>query len=75
MQTLINFFKGIGTFIGSVFDFIIDTVEGLAYIVKLTVHFTLKIPDYFSWLPPEFLALVALVFSIAVIYKILGREG
>lgn len=75
MRTLIEFFKGIGTFIGSVFDFIIDTVEGLAYIVKLTAHFTAKIPDYFSWLPPEFLAMVVLVFLIAVIYKILGREG
>ena len=49
MQTLIDFFVGIGEFVLSVYQFIIDTVEGLAYIIKLTAHFTAKIPDYFSW--------------------------
>lgn len=75
METLIKFFEGIADFLTSVFDWFIDTIEGLAYIVKLTAHFIGKIPDYFRWLPSEFLALVALVFSVAVIYKILGREG
>lgn len=75
METLINFFSGIGDFIVSAFKYIVDTVSGLAYCVRLLSYFVEKIPEYFGWLPAEFVVIIGCVFSIAIIYKVLGREG
>lgn len=75
METLINFFSGIGDSIVSAFEYIIDTVSGLAYCVRLLSYFAAKIPDYFGWLPSEFVVIIGLVFSVAIVYKVLGREG
>lgn len=75
MEAIINFLSGIGELLINVFDFFIDTVSGLAYCVKLLIYFTANIPDYFDWIPDSCLALIVLVFGVAVTYKILGREG
>lgn len=75
MEQIIEFLIYIGDVITSVFDFFVDTVEGLAYCVELLAYFTAQIPLYFSWLPSEFVASVVMIFGIAVTYKILGREG
>lgn len=75
MQAVLSFLRAAGDVLKSAFEFFVDTVEGLAYIVKLLAYFIEKIPDYFGWLPAEFLTIVVLVFGVAVTYKILGREG
>lgn len=61
--------------IGTAFQFLIDTVEGIAFVVQLTAKFLVSLPTYFAWMPVQFKTLVMLVFGIAVTYKILGREG
>lgn len=62
-------------FLDTIWQFVVDFTSDTFEMIKLlsdTVH---KIPDYFSWLPPEVgVGLIAL-FSVVVIYKILGREG
>lgn len=68
---LVNFFE----VIMSLVDFVIGFVEDIVYVVKLCGKFVPKIPDYFSWLPTEVLALIVTAFSVVVIYKVLGREG
>lgn len=75
MNSLLEFFKGIGEAIVSVIDFVIGLFEDLIYMIKLLGQVVLNIPAYFSWLPAEVIALVILLISIVVIYKILGREG
>lgn len=75
MQTILEWFQWLGDLIVSLFKFFADTIEGLVYIVQLLGYFIAKIPDYFGWLPPEFLTIVVMVFAVAVTYKILGREG
>lgn len=75
MSTLIEFFKGLGDAIVSVFDFVISFFGDIAYLVKLTGEFVLKIPQYLSFIPAEVLAIITVIFSIVVLYKVLGREG
>lgn len=75
MNALIDFIKGIGEAIVSVTDFVMGLFEDLVYMIKLLGQVILNIPYYFSWLPSEVLALIVLIVSIVVVYKILGREG
>lgn len=75
MKAIINLLKGFINGITSVVDFVISMIEDIVYIVKLTGEFVLSIPDYFSWLPGSVLAIIITIFSIVVIYKVLGREG
>lgn len=75
MDALLQFFQGIGNAITAFFDFVFSFLGDLVYLVKLTGKFLAAIPGYFSWLPPELLALLSVIFSIVVLYKVLGREG
>lgn len=73
MNAIISFLGGLGTAISGIFDFLLDIVFDLVYVVQLLGRFLGMIPTFFGWLPPELLAIVAAALSIAVIFKILGR--
>lgn len=75
MDGLIAFFEGIGNAIVSAFQFLISLVADIVYMIQLTGKFLAQIPSYFSWIPAEITALLVVLFSVVVIYKILGREG
>lgn len=75
MDALLQFFKGIGNAITSVIDFVIGFFQDLVYLIQLTGRFLAQIPNYFSWLPAGAITLLIVLFSIVVVYKILGREG
>ena len=75
MATLIEFFKGLGDAIVSVFDFVISFFQDIAYLIKLTGDFVLRIPQYLGFIPAEVMALITLILTIVVLYKVLGREG
>lgn len=74
-DVLKNFFLSIGSVITGLVDFVIGFIGDIVYVVKLCGSFVAKIPQLFSWLPAEALAIVVLTFSVVVIYKIMGREG
>lgn len=75
MQVIIDFFKGFADIVSSLVDFVIDMVNDLVYVVKLLTEVLLQLPTFFTWLPTEVWAILAVLFSIVVIYKIIGREG
>lgn len=75
MQAILDFFTSFSEVISSVIDFVVGLVKDIVYLIQLTTTFVLEIPTYFSWLPGEFLATVVLIFTVVVLYKILGREG
>ena len=75
MDALLQFFKGIGNVITSVIDFVIGFFQDLVYLIQLTGRFLAQIPNYFSWLPSVVTTMLIVLFSIVVVYKILGREG
>ena len=75
LETIKNFFVSFSNIISSLVDFVIGFIEDIVYVVKLCGSFVAKIPLLFSWLPAPAVALVIIIFSVVVIYKILGREG
>lgn len=75
LTTIKDFLVGIGDAILSLWEFIIGFFEDLVYIIQLTGKFVLNIPSYFAWMPGEIVTLIVMIFSIVVIYKVLGREG
>lgn len=75
MQVIIDFFKGFADIVSSLVDFVIDMVNDLVYVVKLLTEVLSQLPTFFTWLPAEVWAVLAVLFSIVVIYKIIGREG
>lgn len=75
MDVIIEFIQGIGEAIVTAFDFVVSFFSDIIYVIELTGKFLAMIPVYFSWLPPELLAMLVIIFGVVVIYKILGREG
>lgn len=75
MQALINWLEGIGAVILAVVNFVISMFQDIVYVITLTGQVLTQIPTYFSWLPGEMVASLAILFAIVVLYKILGREG
>lgn len=70
-----DYIISIGELISTAFQFVLDFFQDTVYVIQLTGKFVLEIPSYFSWLPAPVLTLVVAVFSVVVIYKVLGREG
>lgn len=75
MEDLIKLVKEIGQFIANAFDFLLDLISDIVYMIELTAKSVAKIPEYFSWLPGSIVAMIVGIFAIVVIYKVLGREG
>lgn len=75
MDAVVSFFKGIGEAIIAAFEFLISFFQDLLYAIQLLGRVLASIPGYLSWLPDPMLVLLLTLFSIVVIYKILGREG
>lgn len=70
-----DYIVSIGELLSTGFSFVLDFFADIVYVIQLTGKFVLQIPSYFSWLPAPVLTLVVAIFSVVVIYKVLGREG
>lgn len=75
MKAVVKAIKGLVKAVGVLIDFVVDLFEDLVYMIELLGEFIVNIPDYFSWLPGPVIAIIVSIFSIVVIYKIIGREG
>ena len=75
MQAIIDFFNTIGSVISTVINFVVKMFSDLVMMLQLLAKFIVNIPNYFGWLPSAVVAVIVSIFSIVVIYKILGREG
>ena len=75
MQEIIKFFTGISSAITSWYSFLLQFYKDLVFVIQLTAKFLTELPQYFSWLPGELLAIVVTCLGIVVVYKIMGREG
>ena len=61
-------------FLNTLWDFVLDFLNNTFNLIKLVGETVTLIPDYLSWLPAPVIALVVSIFSIVIIYKILGRD-
>lgn len=75
LETIKNVFLSFSNIVSSLVDFVVGFIEDIVYVVKLCASFVAKIPLLFSWLPAPALAIIIIIFSVVVIYKVMGREG
>ncbi len=75
MKAILKAIKSIATGFTALLDFLFGIISDLVYVVGITGDAIIAIPSYFGWLPDEFLTVLLTIFSIVVIYKLLGREG
>lgn len=74
MNAMLSWLGGIGEAVSGAFQFLLDLVLDLVYVVQLLGRFLGLIPIFFGWLPPQLLAIVGSAVAIAVILKIIGRD-
>ena len=74
MQSIIDFLNQIVDAINAVIDFVVKFVQDIVYVVGLIGDFIVDIPNFFGWFSVFFLFVLVLIFSVVVIYKILGRS-
>lgn len=74
MQVIIDFFTGFIDAISSIIDFVVDFFADLVYVITTLGQFIIEIPGYFMWLPAEIIVWITTIFSMVVIYMILGRK-
>lgn len=74
MNALISFIEGIGSAIHGFFSFIYSLIMDIVYLIQLTGKMLAAVPSFFSWLPAPVLALLLTTITVAVLYKVLGRD-
>lgn len=75
LSTIKDFIVGIGEGIAMAIDFLFDFFKNIANMVVWTGKAIAQIPKLFSWLPSEMLAILVVIFTTVVAYKVMGREG
>lgn len=75
LSTIKDVILGIYHAIISIFDFLGSAIRELATIARLCAQSVAAIPSYLGFLPASAIAIVLLLVSVAVLYKITGREG
>lgn len=66
--------SSIANFFVSVWNFIINLIEDIVYVVKLAGEVIGEIPSFFTWMPPSVLALLVALLGIVVVYKVINRD-
>lgn len=74
LGNILDGIKSIANFFITVGQFIVDFISDLVYAIGLIGKTVLEIPSYLGWLPSSLIAMLTTIFSIVVIYKILGRD-
>lgn len=75
LQSIFNVIKSIGDFFVTMFSWVSSGVKQLVGLVLLLGKAVLAIPSYISWIPFSVVAVITVMITVAVLYKVLGREG
>lgn len=75
MQPLLNWFASVSDIISTLIDYVVGFFNDLVNMVKMLGQAALVIPKLFSMIPAPVVVALAAGLAIAVLYKILGREG
>lgn len=70
-----NLLQNIANFFSSVWDFILNLINDIVFVVQSLAKVVATIPQYFGWLPTGVLSVLLMIFAVVVIYKVMGREG
>lgn len=70
-----QFFGEISGSVAAFGRFIVSFFRDTIQFVKLLAKIPGILASIFDWMPPEIWAPLAVLFSVVIVYKILGREG
>lgn len=72
---IIKVLYDIGKMISFIIDLIVDFVSDIIQVIKIVFDAFSYLPEFLSWLPGTVLTIVSALFTVVLLYKILGREG
>lgn len=78
LKDILGFLQEIGNYFAAVWDFITGLISDTVYVIKLLASLPFGLQDasvFFGWLPSSIVVFLVGLMAVAVIYKILGREG
>lgn len=75
MKALIDLVTGFIDLVVSLVEFVFQTISDIVYMIGLLGNMIVNLPAYFGWIPSAIVSSIVVIFSIVVVYKILGREG
>lgn len=75
MNGIIKAFESFFETIKVIIDFVIGIFEDLLFLIQLLGNFLANLPTYLGFLPSAVVTAALTIFSVAVIFKILGRDG
>lgn len=74
MREIISALESFFDTIGSIIEFVIDFIGDLVTFVEMLGNYLANLGSYFSFLPAAIVGSVVAIFSIVVLFKILGRN-
>lgn len=74
MQAIIDALNSVLDFIGSIITFVGDMIEQTIQMIVMLGEAAITIPKLFSIFPPFLYVLLGTALSVAIAYKILGRD-
>ena len=74
MREIISALESFFDTIGSIIEFVIDFIGDLVTFVEMLGNYLADLPSYFSFLPSAVVGSIVAIFSIVVLFKILGRN-
>ena len=74
MTALIDFFTSFAEVIGNIIDFVVDFIGQMFDLVVMLAEAAVAIPMLFLVLPPPATVALTAILTIAIAYKMLGRE-
>lgn len=75
IQVIVDRIKMLVDAVVSGITFVADFIKDLLYVIGLTGDALLTLPEVLKWLPAAVSAVIITILTIAVVYKIMGREG
>lgn len=74
LQQIFDVLGNIVSFITGIVDFVLDFIRDLGYIISTISLVAGNFTTYISWLPAGMVIMIGILISIAVIYKVAGRD-
>lgn len=75
MESIFKVFESIGGAIQAILDFVVKFVQDLIFAIKLLAELAPQLPAWYTWFPPVLWYTFGCCISLAIVYKIAGREG
>lgn len=74
MTAIFDFLTAIADGIIGIVEFMASLIADTLYVVQLTANAISQIPQYLAFIPGPVLAIILSMLTVAVVYKVLGRE-